>query len=66
MADQKNRRRPSAMRGMGERVFFGRSIILSTGRGDMRVTPAEARELAAELLAAADRAQPEQAAAGAA
>jgi hypothetical protein len=30
-----------------------RTVMLSTGRGDRRLTPAEARKLAAELVAAA-------------
>lgn len=63
MADQRNRPRPSAMVGSSDRVFFGRKIILSTGRGDTRITPAEARDLAAELLAAADEVEQKTAAA---
>lgn len=33
-------------------------IILRTGRGDSRITPAEARSLAVELLAAAEATDP--------
>ncbi len=50
------RRRPSCYY-CGHGGYCGRSITLSTGRGDTRITPAEARELAEELLAEAKKAE---------
>jgi hypothetical protein len=38
-------------------VIYGRTVILFTGRGDVPITPAEARTLAAELIAAAKEAE---------
>lgn len=49
------RKCPTAYPGSQARsVDTDRTVVLSTGRGDSRLTPAEARKLAAELLAAAE------------
>lgn len=55
MADPK--RRVAAYLATGQANRQGRIIVLSTGRGDSKITPAEARELAAELLTVAESAE---------
>jgi hypothetical protein len=52
----RNRRRPSAY--VGGAVVLGKSIVLSSGRGDTKLTPAEAVELARDLLTAATGTEP--------
>ena len=52
-----NRPRPSAYVGESEHrptIGFNRRIVLSTGRGSVKVSPSEARMIAAELLACAN------------
>lgn len=54
MAYRKDRPRPTAYLATGG--VQTQPVVLSTGRGDTKLTPTEARELAAELVASADKA----------
>lgn len=56
MPFRKDRPRPSAYPAAErsrDAARLGRTIVLSTGRADVMITAAEARELAADLIAAA-------------
>lgn len=56
MAFNKHRNPPQAFVGAETHANCGdRVIILSNSRGDMRISPAEARELARQLIEAVDQ-----------